>query len=271
MCQAVFFEFFDVHRGILCNGRSDKNKPGRERPGGLYRGGSSISRAYATYHAPFQLLACANFSAASQSETLGLKTYKPLRHKCHRSSHAKEATPMMEPGWVLYLGIFLGPFIQEDAAVIAAASLSAADAEHFPVIFFVILFGLFFSDIWKYWIGRAAHTSARARAYAEKEHIVDFSDKVSRHLIPTLLTARFLPLARIPVYVACGYFKVNYMKFCAAIFATALIYCTVIFVACHALGELFGDRIELIILSLGAVFVFLAVVMYVTRRALKGN
>ncbi len=178
---------------------------------------------------------------------------------------------MMDPGWVLYLGVFLGPFIQEDAAVIGAATLSESNPEHFPTIFFVILFGLFLSDIWKYWIGRAAHTSRRARAYAEKEHIVDFSDKVSRHLIPTLLTARFLPLARIPVYVACGYFKVNYAKFCTVIFATALIYCTVIFMACHALGELFGDRIELIILSLAAVFLSLALFAYLTRRALKKN
>ena len=176
---------------------------------------------------------------------------------------------MMEPGWLLYLGIFLGPFVQEDAAVIAAASLSAADSIHFPVIFGVILAGLFLSDIWKYWIGRAAHTSSRARAYAEREHIVDFSDKVKRNLIVTLLTARFLPLARIPVYVACGYFKVNYAKFCAVIFATALLYCAVIFGICHALGELFGDRIELIIATVGASMAAIAGIALYIRRKVK--
>ena len=175
---------------------------------------------------------------------------------------------MMEPGWPLYLGIFLGPFVQEDAAVIAAASLSAADSAHFPVIFVVILGGLFLSDIWKYWIGRAAHTSSRARAYAEREHIVDFADKVGRNLIMTLLTARFLPLARIPVYVACGYFKVNYAKFCVVIFATAVVYCCVIFALCHALGELFGDRLEWIIASIGAVVVAVAMsALWVRRRS----
>ena len=176
---------------------------------------------------------------------------------------------MMEPGWLLYLGVFLGPFVQEDAAVIAAASLSAADSVHFPVIFGVILAGLFLSDIWKYWIGRAAHTSTRARAYAEREHIVDFSDKVERHLVVTLLTARFLPLARIPVYVACGYFKVSYTKFCAVIFATALLYCAVIFAACHLLGELFGDRIELIVATLGAVVAAIAGIAFFIRRRVK--
>ena len=178
---------------------------------------------------------------------------------------------MMEPGWLLYLGIFLGPFVQEDAAVIAAATLSAADSVHFPVIFVVILFGLFFSDIWKYWIGRSAHTSRRARAYAEREHVAEMRGKVRRNLVMTLLTARFLPLARIPVYVACGYFKVNYAKFCAVIFATALIYCAVIFTLCHLLGELFGDRIEMIVLPLAGIVIGIALIVFSIRRKLKSS
>ena len=180
-----------------------------------------------------------------------------------------DALPVMDPGWLLYLGIFLGPFVQEDAAVIAAATLSAADAAHFPVIFFVILSGLFLSDIWKYWIGRAAHTSSRARAYAERGHVVDFADRVSRNLFTTLLGARFLPLARIPVYVACGYFKVGYAKFCAMIFATALLYCAVIFGLCHGLGELFGDRIELILGSLAAIVIGVGGAAYSIRRWMR--
>ncbi|MEM9600184.1 MAG: VTT domain-containing protein [Pseudomonadota bacterium] len=174
---------------------------------------------------------------------------------------------MMDPSWILYVGIFLGPFVQEDAAVIAAATLSAADPIHFPHIFGVILAGLFLSDIWKYWIGRAAHTSSRARAYAEREHVMEFRGKVRRNLIMTLLTARFVPLARIPVYVACGYFKISYLRFCIVIFLTALIYCIVIFSICHWLGELFGDRIEMIIMPLGGVLIGIAVTTFWIRRS----
>lgn len=173
---------------------------------------------------------------------------------------------MMDPSWILYLGIFFGPFVQEDAAVIAAASLSAADARHFPVIFFVILGGLFLSDIWKYWIGYAAHTSSRARSYAEREHVTELSGKVSRNLLKTLMTARFVPLARVPVYVACGYFKVSYPKFCLFIFLTALPYCLVIFGLCHGLGEVFGDRIELILISIGLVVATVAGLSFMIRR-----
>jgi membrane protein DedA with SNARE-associated domain len=176
-------------------------------------------------------------------------------------------TAMMDPSWILYLGIFFGPFVQEDAAVIAAATLSAADASHFPVIFFVILTGLFVSDIWKYWIGYAAHTSARARKYAEREHVAEFSDKIRRNLFATLLTARFVPLARVPVYVACGYFKVSYPKFCLIIFFTALPYCLLVFALCHGLGKVFSNRIELILLSIGIAVATIAVSAFFIRRA----
>ena len=172
----------------------------------------------------------------------------------------------MDPSWYLYLGIFLGPFVQEDAAVLAAATLSASDPQHFPLVFFVILFGLFVSDIWKYWIGYSAHASSRARKWAEKDKIMAMRDKVERHAIMSLLTARFLPLARVPAYIACGYFKMNYIKFCVIIFATALLYCIVIFAVIHLLGEVFGDRMETILgLIAGS-----AVLTLVTVIGLKG-
>ena len=50
----------------------------------------------------------------------------------------------MEPSWYLYATVFFGPFVQEDAAVLVAATLSASDPTHFPIVFFVILAGLFF-------------------------------------------------------------------------------------------------------------------------------
>lgn len=178
---------------------------------------------------------------------------------------------MMEPGWILYLGVFFGPFIQEDAAVLAAATLSAANPDESGLIFGIILIGLFISDAWKYWIGYAAHASARARAFAEREHVQDFSGKVGRNVIITLLTARFLPLARIPAYVACGYFKVNYAKFCTIIFSTALLYCSVIFVIVHSLGEIFGDRMELVIASVGGLFIFMVVLTIWLRKLLKSQ
>ncbi len=168
----------------------------------------------------------------------------------------------MDPSWYLYLGIFVGPFVQEDAAVIAAATLSASDPQHVPVVFFVVLFGLFASDAWKYWIGYSAHASSRARKWAENEKVMTLQERVDHHAVVTLLTARFVPLARVPAYIACGYFKMHYGKFCGIIFLTALAYCLVIFGAIHFLGEVFGDRVQ-IILGVIAGIVILGLVSFV--------
>lgn len=165
----------------------------------------------------------------------------------------------MDPIWLIYLAILVGPFVQEDAAVIGAATYSAANPEQFPLAFFVILIGLIASDIWKYWIGYAGHRSARLRAMAENDRVASFRDKVSRNLVLTLMGVRFLPLARVPAYIACGYFKVSYAKFCAIIAMTAFLYVCVIFAFCHLLGEVFGDKLEWILGSLASAMIAIAV------------
>ena len=73
----------------------------------------------------------------------------------------------------------------------------------------------------------------------------------------TLFAARFLPLARIPAYVACGFFKVPYWKFCFYIALTASVYTAVIFAICNWLGAALGERFEWI---LPIVAVFLALI-----------
>lgn len=173
---------------------------------------------------------------------------------------------MIDPVWLLYAGIFFGPFIQEDAAVIAAASLSAADHSHFPIVFFVILFGLFASDIWKYWIGYHAHKHPRFRKWAEKDKVISLQEKVTKNAVKTLLFARFVPLARIPAYVACGYFKMNYGKFCVIILGTAFLYCAALFAIVHWLGELFGEKLEIVIFAMAAVFVVIMAVILAWKR-----
>ena len=175
----------------------------------------------------------------------------------------------MDPSWYLYLGIFVGPFIQEDAAVITAATLSASDPQHVPTVFFIVLIGLFLSDIWKYWIGYSAHASERARKWAKTDNVMTMKNRVERHALMTLITARFLPLARIPAYIACGYFKINYFKFCAMILFTALLYCVVIFGAIHLLGEAFGDKAELILGGLAGAIILTLVVVVSLRSWLR--
>lgn len=175
----------------------------------------------------------------------------------------------MEPSWSLYAAVFFGPFVQEDIAVLGAATLSASDPVHFPIVFFIILAGLFFSDIWKYWIGYAAHAHPRAREFAERERMIKMRDQVKANTILTLFMARFIPLARIPAYVACGYFKVSYVKFCAVILLTAFIYTVVIFSVCHWLGEVFGEKLEVILPLVAATILMIFLITYSVKRRIR--
>lgn len=150
--------------------------------------------------------------------------------------------PDSSPFWI-YLGVFLGPFVQEDAAVLAAATLSATKMFKTIPLLLAIYAGLILSDIWKYWIGWAALRNNKAQAFAEKKHIAGMKDKVQQHPMMTLLTARFIPLARIPIYVACGFFKVSYPKFCLYVAFTGFLYIAAIFALCHGLGVLLGEKV----------------------------
>ena len=173
---------------------------------------------------------------------------------------------LTESWWLIYVGVFFGPFVQEDAAVLAAASLSANNPQYFPTMFFVILAGLTLSDVWKYWIGWAALKNPRARAFAEKKHVADLQDKVQRYTLITLFGARFLPLARIPAYVACGFFRVPYWKFCTIIALTATVYTAIIFAICHILGEVMGEKFEWMLPLIGVSVALLFVGYQILRR-----
>jgi len=164
------------------------------------------------------------------------------------------------PLWLIYMGLFFGPFVQEDTAVFTAASYSATVPDDWLKVFLIIWTGLCLSDLWKYWLGWAALRHPKARKFAEKEKVMAFHAKIKEHAFISLIGVRFMPLARVPAYVACGFFKVSYTLFATAIIFSAFLYCCAIFAVCHLLSELFNDRLKMMLpaiaLTLIAVFIF---------------
>ena len=75
-------------------------------------------------------------------------------------------TITMLSGVALYASIFLLPFVQEDVAVIAAATASIAGAGSSAILFIAILLGLTASDVWKYWVGWFARHHSWAHRFA---------------------------------------------------------------------------------------------------------
>jgi len=145
-------------------------------------------------------------------------------------------------GWALYLCLFALPFVQEDVAVIAAATASLAGAGPTGLIFVIILVGLTCSDVWKYWVGWFARHYSWAHKFAEKPGVSVAGTLVKKELYQTLLTARFVPGTRIPTYIACGFFESPYLRFVLLVISTAFLYVTLMFALFHLAGEVIGEK-----------------------------
>ncbi len=143
--------------------------------------------------------------------------------------------------WVFYLGIFLAPFVQEDAAVIGAATASTTGMGSTPLLFGAALAGLVLSDGWKYWAGRAALSHPWARRFAEKPGVQAARNRVVNALVMSLFTVRFVPGTRIPFYLACGLFRAPFPAFILAVIASGLLYLGAAFALLHLLGNAAGE------------------------------
>ncbi len=148
---------------------------------------------------------------------------------------------LQQAGPWIYLVIAIGPYIQEDAALVTAAGLSLQPGANVPAIFLAILVGLFCSDYWKYWIGRWGRTHKKAEAIAGNKRITEAGRLVTKRLAVTVMAAKFIPGTRVPTYVAAGFFKAHHGKFSLVLFLSGLIYVSAAFGLFHMLGEVAGE------------------------------
>jgi len=146
--------------------------------------------------------------------------------------------------WGIYVLVGLGPFIQEDAAILSAAAASVAGLGTVRGIFLSLIVGLSISDLWKYWLGRAAHTHKWGRKAALKPSVQAAKEQVVQRLGISLFIARFVPGTRIPLYLACGFFRAPFWKVAIFVISSAVLYVVIAFSLFHWLGDMAGERIE---------------------------
>lgn len=147
--------------------------------------------------------------------------------------------------WAVYLAAFVGPFVQEDAAILGASTAAVSMGVKSAGLFFAVLSGLIVSDTWKYWAGRLAHTSKRAAKWAADPRVQGAREGVLKRLGLTLLVARFVPGTRIPLYIACGVFKAPFLRFFIYICASATLYVSLAFMLFHSVDAMMGERVRM--------------------------
>ena len=161
--------------------------------------------------------------------------------------------------WTMYAVTVLLPFVQEDAAVLAAATASITGHGDGRELFAATLLGLTASDTWKYWAGRLAHSHPGLAKMVADPRIAAAQERVLNRLSVTLLIARFVPGTRIPLYVACGVFKAPFWRFFPTIVASATLYIGCAFTIFASLGMRLGEQVRgyipLVVVALVAVMV----------------
>lgn len=171
--------------------------------------------------------------------------------------------------WILYTLVFLSPFVQEDTAVIGTAALAAIGKLAIGPAAIAILLGLFFSDIWKYWIGWFALKHRKGAEFAQKNVVLKLKKKVETFPFTTLIAARFIPFTRIPSYIACGFFEMRYSVYCLYIAITALLFVALAFGVFITLGSLMGENLKWLLPIIGMTFVIIAVVFHYIKSRIN--
>lgn len=179
---------------------------------------------------------------------------------------------MIDHPWTPLWLAFLGPFVQEDAAILGAATAAATGAGDAAGLFIATFLGLLASDGWKYWIGYYAHAHPWARKKAMHPKVEAARAQVLGNLWVALLTARFVPGTRIPLYVACGYFKAPFWRYLVMIAATGLLYLTIAFAAIAALGAAVGEHLPIVLgVIVGVLVLGLIGYYWLKRRRTAGG
>lgn len=144
--------------------------------------------------------------------------------------------------WSAHLLAFIGPFVQEDVAILTAATSAAAGGDLMLLVSTWI--GVIISDGWKYWAGRLAHRIPWAAKLAAKPGVTAASEQVHKRLGMALIVARFVPGTRIPLNVACGLFRVPFVKFLPLISLSAALYIGIAYGLFAALGAIVGEQVR---------------------------
>ena len=161
--------------------------------------------------------------------------------------------------WVALLGLLIGPFVQEDLAVIGAAGLSVMHPALTPVILALIMAGLWASDVWKYLPGKWARDRGKTADPAARPRVARLINAVKQHPGKTIMSVRFVPFARIAAYVAAGYAGVPFALFGVWVALSGALYIGVVFALFHVLGAVLAEQAKAYLPLIGLGFTALMI------------
>lgn len=184
---------------------------------------------------------------------------------------------MLDAHATLFVALFVGTFVSEDAACLFAGGLVAAGEISFPVAVVACMTGIFAGDAALYGIGRLIGPGVFRTRLGQR---LVSSEKLGRayrwldsNIGTAVITSRFVSGLRLPMYLAAGAVKADARKFLTWFLIAALIW-TPLVVGTTAFSIGFLSPGNLVLGVLGAVVIFRVVRSFTTwkkRRLLIGK
>lgn len=115
--------------------------------------------------------------------------------------------------WVIAALLFATTFLVEDAAALAAAFLIAEGILPMPIGYGAVAFGIYAGDLWLYSMGYGARRIGWLRRKIGEERLERARCFLDRRLPVAVITARILPMLRLPTYLGLGYTGASFGRF----------------------------------------------------------
>ncbi|MEX6507162.1 hypothetical protein [Jiella sp. M17.18] len=125
--------------------------------------------------------------------------------------------------------LFLGPFVLEEAALVAGAGLVAAGELSPELTLGTLYAGVVVSDWFLYGLGVLAARSRRIRRFVGDRNIASGREYLTGSTFYASLTARLVPWLLPPIFLASGYLRIGFGRFAAINACVAFVYVGVFF------------------------------------------
>ncbi len=173
----------------------------------------------------------------------------------------------------LCAALFVCPFMQEDLSVITGGILVINHMLPWELAAPILFAGVVGSDLSIYGLGRIAGRNQWIRQRIETPSIKRATERLHKHLIPTVALCRTVPGFVFPTFLACGMTRVPFPLFATTTITAALIYVAALLGITVKLGEkfagTFGHKIWIIPLVLIA-FIFVMKVIPLIYSLIRG-
>ena len=141
--------------------------------------------------------------------------------------------------WLLALLIVLGTFILEDMAIITAALLGADGLVSAQLAFTALVIGIFLGDLGLYAIGRTVQRFHRLKRLLDLNAVHRAHGWLREKMTTTVLFVRVIPGLRLPVYTACGFFKLPWKRFTALVLLASVVWTAAVYFSLFSISSFF--------------------------------